>query len=161
MKIRDVKATDYPQILEIYNYYIINTTINFEQDPITILQLSKKIDNIKLKYPFIVLEENNQIIGYAYLSTFNSRSSYDITADLAIYLKPKIKSNGYGTLLLKEIENLAKKKNIKNIISIITEENENSINFHKKHGFKEVGALSKVGYKFNRLLSIYYYQKTL
>jgi phosphinothricin acetyltransferase len=161
MKIKKITALDYPEVLKIYNYFIENTTINFEQKPITILELSTMVDKITRKYPFIILSENNKILGYAYLSTFNNKTSYDITADLAIYLNPKIKSKGYGSILLLEIEKLAKKQNIKTIISIITEENSASIQFHQKHGFIEVGKLNKVGLKFNRYLSVYYYQKTL
>ena len=161
MKIRKIEASDYPQILEIYNYYIINTTINFEQKPITILELSEKVDKILKKYPFIVLEDGNIVIGYAYLAEFNPRTSYNITANLSIYLKPDIESKGYGTMLLKEIEKLAREQNIINIISIITEENTYSVKFHLKHDFREVGVLDKVGYKFGRYLSVTYFQKKL
>ena len=161
MKIRKISAKDYPQILEILNYYIKNTTINFSQTPITILDLSKMVDTITTKYPFIVLVENETILGYAYLSAFNPKQSYDITADLSIYLNPNVKSKGYGKILLNEIETLAKKQDIKNIISIITAENHKSLAFHQQNGFKIVGQLEKVGYKFNRYLDVYYYQKKL
>jgi phosphinothricin acetyltransferase len=161
MKIKNITALDYPEVLKIYNYFVVNTTINFEQKPITILELSNMVDNITKKYPFIILYENTKILGYAYLSAFNKKTSYDITADLAIYLNPEVKSKGYGSILLLEIEKLARKQNIKNIISIITEENNASLQFYQKNGFTKVGQLNKVGYKFNRYLSVYYYQKTL
>lgn len=161
MNIQKVNKEDIKQILDIYNWYILNTTITFEIEPLTLEMFEKRIESITSKYPFYVLKEEDKVLGYGYLSYFNERAAYDITADLSLYLDHEIKSKGYGTLLLKELENWARNNNIHNIISLITEENTNSLNFHKRNGFEQCGYLKNVGIKFNKELGVYFYIKTL
>ena len=102
-----------------------------------------------------------QTVGYAYLSAFNERYAYRYTADLSIYLAPDATGHGIGGMLLSEIERAAGRIGIRNIVSIVTEENAKSIAFHERHGFQRCGELCKVGEKFGRSLSVIYYQKAL
>lgn len=161
MIIRPIEDKDIKKCLDIYNYYIKNTTVTFEEAILSLDIFKDRVKNIIKDYPFLILEDNNDILGYAYLDKLSSRSAYRYTADLSIYLDNKSINKGYGKLLLDEIENKARECNIKNIISIVTSENFSSINFHLKNGFIEVGRLNNVGYKFNKYLSVVYYQKSL
>ena len=110
---------------------------------------------------FLVAEDDGEVLGYAYLDKFNERSAYRFSADFSIYLSYDRVRRGVGSLLLSEIEKHAKGAGIKNIISIITEENAASVAFHKKHGFIFAGESKSVGLKFGKTLSVKYYQKTI
>ena len=159
--IRHIEKNDIAKCLEIYNYYIKNTTVTFEETPLDLSRFSERVGKISEKYPFLVAEENGSIIGYAYFDVFNARSAYRHTADLSIYLDCSFISGGVGSKLYKELEKLAPEYAINNIISIITAENEKSIAFHEKNGFALKGRLENVGVKFSRNLSVLFYQKTL
>lgn len=161
--IRDIEfdSDDIENCLEIYNYYILNSTATFEEEPITLPAFKERILNITKKYPFLVAQSNGKIIGYAYLDEYNSRSAYRITADLSVYLSVADTAKGAGSALLNELIIRAKAQSIEMIVSLITEENAPSIAFHEKHGFKKSGFLEDVGIKFNRHLGVYFYQKKI
>ena len=161
MIIRKVTRKDYQQILNIYNFYILNSTATFEITPITFENFSKRIDGISSIYPFFVYEENEEILGYAYLSSFNEREAYEMSVDLSIYVKSDHKNRGIGRKLYLHIEDIAKKLGYYNIISLVAEENLNSIIFHEKMGFIKCGTIEKVAYKFFKCQGLVYYVKRI
>lgn len=158
--IRKLEEKDLKQCLDIYNYYIINSVFTFEETPLTIEQFSARALSIKEKFPYVVYQnEENEVIGYAYLSSFNERSAYKRSADLSIYVSDKHLKEHCGIKLLQEIEKEAKKYNIDTIVSIVTDENVNSKNFHLRNGFIEEGHLHDVAFKHSRSLGIYFLRK--
>ena len=159
MEILNVTAADYSQIRNILNYYIINTKVNFETEPISVDAFNKMV--CEIPYPFLVAKENNVVFGYAYLSKYNSKRGYDITSDLTIYLDQSKKIKGLGTLLFNELLRRVSDTEIENIVSIIEVSNKESILFHEKMGFEKVSTMNDVGYKFDEYLSIYYYLKRI
>lgn len=162
MKIRTIENKDIKSCLDIYNYYIENTTITFEEEKLNLVEFSNRCAKIKDKYPYIVCEnDNGEVLGYAYLSAYSDRSAFRITADLSIYVSKDHMHQHIGPLLLAEIEESAKKQNILNIISIVTDENINSKKFHESHGFVLEGTLHNVGLKFGRILGVNIFRKTL
>lgn len=159
--IREVETKDYNKILDIYNYYIKNTTITFEEKILSYEDMSKRIDEIKECFPYIVYEENNEVLGYAYLNYFSKRSAYRYSSDLSIYLKAGEGSKGIGTKLYKEIEKIAHNRGFKKIISCISKDNIKSINFHKKMGFNTIGEIKNAGFKFGSWLTIVWMDKNI
>ena len=161
MEITMLKEEDILPCLNIYNYYIKNTCFTLEEEVLDYLSFKNRCLKIKEKYPYIVIKENNKVLGYAYLNTFNERSAYRYTADLSIYIDKEHLHEHLGNLLLSSIEKFAKEYNITTLISIVTSENTNSSNFHLKNGFILEGTLHNVAKKFNKELSISYYRKPL
>ncbi len=161
INIRTLEPKDIPFCLEIYNYYIVNTTYSFEELPLSEEAFEKRTLAISAKYPYIVAEEDGKIIGYAYLAAFSERTAYRFTADLSIYLDKGWAGKGIGKLLLSEIEARGKAMGIKNIIAIITEQNCASVAFHQKHGYTVCGDFSDVGYKFGQWLGVKYLIKRI
>ncbi len=161
MIIRDIKSGDVGAVTEIYNYYILNSTATFEEEPLSVADFDKRVGRISAKYPFLVAEDGGKIIGYAYVCEFNERSAYRFTADLSIYTDKNSRHIGIGGKLLEKIEKKAAAQGIKSLISLITGENLASVKFHENHGFKRCGTLNSVGVKFGRELDVFYYQKEL
>lgn len=162
MKIRRLEDSDIASCLDIYNYYIANTCFTLEEDSLTLDEFKERCKSIKSKYPYIVAEnEQKEVIGYAYLSPFITRSAFRITADLSIYVSNKHINKHIGGLLLSKIEELALKSGITNIISIVTSTNETSKNFHERNGFILEGVIHDVAIKFDEVLSVNYYRKHL
>lgn len=160
MNIRKIEQKDIRSVLNIYNWYIENTTFTFETEGLNFAQFRERIKEITTQYPWLVIEENSFLIGYGYLAPFNTRSAYKWTADLSLYLHPDYRNRGYGSLLYKEIEKAAIEQGIVNLVSIVTEQNTASQSFHKKHGFTECGFLNNIGFK-QQWLGIYHYLKQI
>lgn len=162
MKIRQLEDKDIKQCLDIYNYYIENTCFTLEEDKLDLDTFTLRCKNILKNFPFIVyLDDNDNVLGYAYLNYFNTRSAYKITADLSIYVDRNHLKEHIGINLLNQIEKLAKDRGISNIISIVTSENKNSFNFHLKNGFKLEGSINNIAIKFNKIISTYYFKKVI
>ena len=162
MKITNLENEDIEACLRIYNYYIKNTCFTLEEDLLDLDTFTKRCNSIKSKFPFIVArDESNNILGYAYLNTFNPRSAYRRSADLSIYIDNNHTHEHLGKYLLDEIIKLVEKYNIDIIVSIVTSENENSVKFHLKNNFTLEGTLHNVAYKFNKDISISYFVRHL
>ena len=167
MKILSNKITqkNINQSLKIYNYYINNSYSNFEEKKLSnksFQLLYKKIKSDKL--PFILgINENKDIVALAFVNKFREKSGYRFTFEHSIYVEPKFRNCGYGSIILKElIKECKKNKRIKNLIAVIGgSNNKASIKLHRKNGFKYVGTLKKVGYKKNVWVDSVYMQKKI
>ncbi len=156
--IRDVTKFDTSQIADIYNYYILNTVITFETEPLSENEIQKRINNITTNYPWIVYEDKNEILGYAYASQWNSRCAYKSTIETTIYLKNNLKGKGIGTTLYQELINRVKKMKIHAIIGGVALPNKASIALHEKLGYTKVAQFKEVGYKFNKWIDVGYWE---
>ncbi|BDU50326.1 GNAT family N-acetyltransferase [Haliovirga abyssi] len=153
--IRDVKLEDSKAICDIYNYYIENTIITFELEKIDSKEMENRIKEISNKYCWIVFEEENEILGYAYIGLWKSREAYNRVSEVTVYLKKGYDRKGIGTKLLKELMNRAKKmENMHSLISVIAIPNEGSIKLHEKLGFTKAAYYKEVGYKFDNYIDV-------
>ncbi len=160
--LNDLQDEDIPSLAEIYNYYIRNTCYTFEEKELSLEEFTIRCHTIHAKYPYIVIKnEEGKVLGYSYLDTFASRSAYRYSVDLSIYISKDHTHEGLGKILLSEIEKKAREQGYRNIISIVTSENQASMKFHERNGFVLQGHLTNIGYKMNRWLGTYYYQKEL
>lgn len=147
---------------ELYNYYIENTCITLEEEPVTPEEFGARVARIMKDYPYIVARNGaGKPIGFAYLDVFNPRSAYRCTADLSIYVDRACRGSGVGRKLYAEIEQLGRERGIENLISIITSDNEGSLRFHRKNGFTEIGVMPAVAFKFGKYLDVSFFQKHL
>ena len=168
MIIRSANINDAKRLLEIYSYYVENTAITFEYDVPSLEEFSKRIENTLKKYPYLVLEENSVIQGYAYASAFRPRAAYSHCAELSIYIDKASTGRGYGKLLYSSLEKELEKIGIINLYASIAspiEEDEyltnNSEQFHAHLGFEKVGEFHKCGYKFGRFDNMIFMEKLL
>lgn len=157
--IREVCVRDAQEIVDIYNYYIENTNITFEENILSAEDMKQRIEE-KLEHnnPWIVYEENGKVIGYAYLGTWRDRSAYRFSKESSVYVKEDMKGNGIGTLLYKELIKLAKERGIHAIIASITCPNELSFKLHEKLGFEKMAEYKEVGYKNDTWLDVAFYE---
>ena len=162
--IRDARETDIPDMLEIYNHYVANSTVTFDEDALTLKELRSKFRHMaKLGYPWLVAESpGHQILGYAYVSQWKPKAAYRFTVEDSIYLGPASTGKGLGKVLMAALLDAAKAAGIKEIIAVIADRGaEASIAMHKNFGFKEIGHMGKVGFKFDRWLGTVLLQKSL
>jgi phosphinothricin acetyltransferase len=160
--IRNVLPSDAARIAEIYNYYIENTIITFEEENIDAEEIERRIKSVQGKhFPYIVYEEDGQLLGYAYLNNWRTRSAYDITLETSIYLDINYMGRGIGTVLYKELIEKSKEINIHSLIGVISLPNEASQRIHKNLGFQLIGNFKESGLKFNKLVDVEFWQLML
>ncbi len=156
--IREAIYSDAALIAEIYNYYILNTIITFELDPITPEEIINRMEKYKEVGPYLVYEENGEIIGYAYVSKFRERKAYENSVESTIYLKNGFGGRGLGLRLYSELLSQVSSQRHA-IIGGIALPNEASIKLHEKCGFRKVGHFSEVGKKFGKWIDVGFWQK--
>lgn len=155
--IREVKLEDAKTICDIYNYYIDNTVITFEETHVNTDRMKKRIERTIKTYPWLVYEKDRKIIGYAYAIEWKKRSAYKYTVESSIYLDSNFIGRGYGEELYIELLNRLSNYDFHSIIACITIPNPASTRLHEKLGFKKVGEFIEVGYKHQQWLDVGYW----
>jgi phosphinothricin acetyltransferase len=160
--IRFAKREDTRGIAEIYNYYVLNTEISFEEAAVSEEDMRKRIEEKIKKFPWFVYEENTEILGYAYLGNWKERSAYRHTVEDTIYIKVSERGKGIGKMLFKRLmEEVIKNKEIHVVIGVIALPNEKSVQIHESNGFKKAAHFEEVGFKNNKWIDVGYWEKII
>ena len=112
-----------------------------------------------MQFPWLVWEDGDRILGYAYGSLPFARAAYAWAGEVSIYLAPEAQGKGIGRRLYTALEELMEAQGYRVFYAIITEENTGSLAFHKALGYREAGVFSHCGLKFNRWLSVVWMEK--
>lgn len=156
--IRDARLADAEKICNIYNYYIKNTNITFEEATVTEKEMEERIKGITKNYPWLVYEEDGVILGYAYASRWKDRKAYDFSVESSVYVDCNTGCRGIGSALYKALIEKLGKINVHAVIGGVALPNEPSQRLHEKLGFKEVARFLEVGYKFGKWIDVGYWQ---
>ena len=159
--IRIATEADVPRMLAIYSPYIENTTITFEYRVPSEAEFLARFRKLTAQFPWLVWEENGQILGYVYGSAPFERDAYRWCAEDSVYLLPQAQGRGIGAKLCLALEKVLHYQGYRRIYALITAENENSIIFHKKLGYTLRSELPEAGYKFGRWIGVVWMDKPL
>lgn len=159
--IRTATQNDAQQIVDIYNYYILNTTVTFEEEAISAKTMGERMTEVLEKYPWLVYEQNGKIVAYAYAGAWKSRCAYRYSVETSVYLENGLSGKGIGSALYKELLSKLQTLNLHGIIGGIALPNEACIALHEKFGFEKVAHFKEVGHKFNKWIDVAYYEKIL
>ncbi|MBV1884240.1 MAG: GNAT family N-acetyltransferase [Pseudomonadales bacterium] len=160
--IREATKMDAEAIAKIYNHYIQNTVITFEEKELDSVTLEERIKKVQASgFSWLVAIENEKVIGFAYSSKWNEREAYRHTAEVSVYLLHTVTSNGWGTQLYNAIFSSLRNKSIHMVIGGITLPNPASIAIHEKFGMEKVAHFKQVGFKFGEWLDVGYWQVQL
>lgn len=163
-EIRDATARDLPDVREIYNYYVINSVVTFDEDAMTLREWRAKHAYLhKLGLPFLVaVSPSGQVLGYALVSPWKQKRAYRYTVENSIYLRPAATGKGLGDALLAALIDRSRTAGLKEILAVVADKGaEGSLRLHEKFGFTEIGRMGRVGYKFDRWLGTILLQKSL
>jgi phosphinothricin acetyltransferase len=159
--IRPVTTNDAAALCGIYNYYIANTVITFEEEELEPAAMEARIRDITGKYPWFVWEEDGELLGYAYAHKWNERAAYRFSAEDSVYLRHDVLGRGFGRRLLGQVIAELRKTNIRVLMSVITMPNERSVALHEGFGFQKAAEFREIGYKLNRWLNVGYWELLL
>jgi len=169
MKLRKAEPQDAARLLEIYAYYVEHTAISFEYDVPSLEEFQARIEKTLRKYPYLVVEEDGRIRGYAYAGAFIGREAYKRSCELSIYVDRDARKKGCGRILYEGIEEKLREMGIVNLYACIgdpvSEDDEyltrNSEQFHRHMGYQKVGVFHKCGYKFDRWYNMIWMEKII
>ena len=160
--IRPVAAADAEAIARIYNYYILNTVITFEEDPISAEDMAVRIAETQgLPLPWLVAVVEGAIVGYAYARKWRPRSAYRYSVETTIYLEHGHEGRGIGRSLYAALLPLVRERGMHVAIGGVALPNDASIALHEKLGFERVATFRQVGFKHDRWVDVTYLQLVL
>lgn len=162
MHIRDAHIEDAAAIAAIYNHYVTDTTITFEEEAVTDAEMAQRIKDVQAsELPWLVIERDRSIVGYAYATKWRVRHAYRFSVESTVYLKDGADGAGNGTALYQALLERLAGKGYHLVIGGIALPNAASIALHHKLGFEKVAQFREVGFKFGRWIDVGYWQKTL
>ena len=162
--IRKGTVDDLSQVCEIYNYYVRNSVVTFDLEPLTLEDWRSKFQHIaSMELPFLIaVSPSGQILGFAYVAPWRQKAAYRRTVEDSIYLRPAAIGKRVGSKLLDVLIRESKAAGVREIVAVISDKGaEASVKLHEAYGFKHQGHLGKVGFKFGRWLGTVLMQKSL
>ena len=160
MKIRFASVKDSAELLNIYSQYI-DTPITFEHKLPSLQEFSKRISDISAIYPYLILEDDEEIIGYAYANRHMQREAYGWNAVLSIYLSSSSTSKGMGKKLYSTLIDILKLQGIINVYAGVTVPNLKSEKLHSSLGFKVIGTYHNTGFKCGKWHDVVWFEKSI
>lgn len=162
--IRDACTKDVAALTELYNQYILKTTITFDLTPYTVEQRKESwfdYYSSSGRYRLLVAEQEGAVLGYASSSQFRKKAAYDTSVETSIYLRDEAKNQGLGSELYRKLFEELRAEDVHRAYAGITLPNDASIAIHEKFGFEKVGLFRDVGRKFGRYWDVAWMEKAL
>ncbi|MGY6554171.1 MAG: N-acetyltransferase family protein [Wenzhouxiangella sp.] len=162
VQVRPARASDCAVLVEIYNHYIQNSTVTFEETPLAPEQMAARLDGVLGRgLPWLVAEGEEDVLGYAYAIPWRERSAYRYSVEVSAYVAPHSVGCGIGTalyaVLLPQLQDLA----IHTALAVVPLPNRASAALYEKLGFAKVAHLKEVGFKLGRWVDVGYWQLNL
>jgi L-amino acid N-acyltransferase YncA len=152
--IRYCRPSDASRICEIYNHYIQETTITFEEVPVTEGDMAQRIRDVVLQLPWLVSEQQGSIVGYAYAAPWKVRSAYRYSVESTVYVAPAFTGRGIGSELYRALIAELRTRGVHCTVGGIALPNPVSVALHERLGFQKVGQFREIGWKFGQWLDV-------
>lgn len=160
--IRPATTADAEAIAGIYNHYITDTVVTFEEEPVSAAEMARRLQDVKAaSFPWLVAEEQGNVVGYAYAAPWKTRSAYRFSCEITVYLHKDHLGRGIGSSLYRDLFALVREREIHTIVGVIALPNEASVALHEKFGLEKVAHLKEVGFKSSRWIDVGYWQGAL
>lgn len=162
MMIRDAAPSDAAAMAGIYNHYVMETVVTFEEEPVTPAEMARRIEAVQsASLPWLVAEEGSLVAGYAYATPWRARTGYRFSAEITVYLSPEHGGRGIGSKLYGQLFPMLKDRGIHAVMGGIALPNEASVALHEKFGLRKVAHFKEVGFKLDRWIDVGYWQLRL
>lgn len=158
---RPATETDLGAINDIYNHYVHHSTCTYQEEPESLESRREWFSHHGEKHPVIVAVMDELVVGWGSLSAYRARSAYRRTVENSIYIHHQHHRRGLGSLVLQELIRRARQLDHHAIIAGIDADHAASVALHARAGFKKVGHLKQVGFKFDRWLDVIYMELIL
>lgn len=164
--IRIAREEDSATLAAIYGWYVENTAVSFEYKAPTAVEFAGRIREILLTHPFLVYEEEGQLLGYAYAHPLIRRRACDWAVEVSIYIHRDVRGKGIGRALYEALEKVLLLQNICTLEACVASADredkyltDSSVRFHTRMGYQTVGKMSDCGYKFGAWYHLLWMEK--
>ena len=161
--LRAAHESDVAAIAAIYAHHVKTGTASFETEAPDDAEMLRRFRDIAAKnLPYLVAEQDGVIVGYAYAGTYRPRLAYRFTVENSIYVHADYAGHGIGSLLMPALIDECRARGLQQMIAVIGDSgNAASVALHEKFGFRHVGILKNVGFKFECWLDTVFMQLEL
>jgi L-amino acid N-acyltransferase YncA len=157
MTIRACEISDAAAVADIYNHYVRETVVTFEETPVPVQEMARRIGDVGAQYPWLIREDQGRLAGYSCASQWKARSAYRFTVETTVYLAADCVGRGIGTALYDTLIMQLRERGFHCAIGIIALPNPASVALHEKLGFRQAGRFDEVGRKFDRWVDVGYW----
>lgn len=163
LRIRPSLPGDIPAITAIYGHHVLHGTGTFELESPDEAEMARRREDVVGKgLPWLVAEDDEGVLGYAYANHFRPRRAYRFCLEDSIYIAPRAQGRGVGRVLLAELMARCEALGARQMLAVIGDSaNAGSIGLHRALGFQDTGLLKASGWKFGRWLDVVLMQKAL
>lgn len=163
MEIRDATPADAASIADIYNWFITETVVTFEEEPVTAFEIARRMADLTAGgWPWLIAERGEGgVVGYAYGSQWKPRAAYRFSSEVTVYLRRGEEGRGVGSTLYRALLDRLRDKKVHAVMGGIALPNDASVRLHEKLGFKKVAHFDRQGFKMNRWVDVGYWQLLL
>jgi L-amino acid N-acyltransferase YncA len=162
IRVRPVTVQDAAAVARIYNHYVVETIVTFEEEAVTADEIVQRIHEVQsASMPWLVAERGPEILGYAYASKWKGRIGYRFSAEVTVYLDHACSRQGVGSTLYTQLLSALKSAGIHAAIGGIALPNDASVALHEKFGFEKVAHFRENGLKFDRWIDVGYWELIL
>jgi phosphinothricin acetyltransferase len=160
--LRRATTADAAAIAAIYNHYVANTIVTFEEEAVPEADMAGRIgETLAAGLPWLVARENDRVLGYAYASKWKSRCSYRFSLETTVYLDHAATGRGLGTQLYTALIAEVRSQGMHALIGGVALPNAASVALHEKLGFRNVARFREVGWKFGQWIDVGYWELVL
>jgi L-amino acid N-acyltransferase YncA len=161
--VRPSTEADMAAIQRIYAYHVLHGTASFEEVPPSPGEMAaRRASVLELGLPYLTAELNSDIVGYSYATSYRSRPAYRYTIEDTVYVADGLSGKGIGSALLTQLITLCEAGPWRQMIAVIGDSrNAGSISLHRSAGFRSIGTLQSVGFKFGRWVDSVLMQRSL
>lgn len=148
MRVRLATPEDGAALAEIYRPAVAARATSFELDPPDAAEMARRVSATLQQYPWLVFEEDGQVVGYAYASRHRERAAYQWTVEVSAYVQDGVHRKGVGRALYDSLFRVLALQGYHRAFAGITLPNDASVGFHTALGFTRVGVYHRIGWKF-------------
>jgi L-amino acid N-acyltransferase YncA len=161
--IRAATPADIPAITAIYDHAVRHGTASFELEPPDAAEMARRLATLLgAGYPYLVAEADGTIAGYAYAGPYRPRPAYRWSVEDSVYVAPQMHRRGIGAALLDRLIVAAEQHGYRQMVAVIGDSAQTpSIALHRAAGFRPIGTIENVGFKFVRWLDTVLMQRAL
>jgi phosphinothricin acetyltransferase len=156
--IRPAIPDDAAQVAAIYNHYVANSTISFEEHAVAASEMAKRIVDVGSRLPWYIFERDGAVIGYAYATPWRVRSAYRFSVESSVYVSHHAPRQGIGTRLYQALIDELRQRGLQVVIGGIAQPNIPSVLLHERLGFQKVAHFTRVGRKFDKWVDVGYWE---
>ncbi len=161
--IRRAAQSDLSALLDIYNYYVLNTPVTFDIQPRTLTQRQEWLDRFAPtgRHQCFVADVDGRAVGYACSAKFKEKAAYETSIETSVYCAPDYVGRGIGRRLYQALFEALAGEDIHRAYSGITLPNEASAGLHRAVGFQHIGTQHEVGRKFGKFWDVAQFEREM